>query len=204
MKRKLYALSGVFLIALVIAGLWATKAVSLTDAQETFDPASRRLAAGLSMEEMARGAELIVIGACAGTRTQWIDGRHLVTLATVSVKETMKGAPPETLTVVMPGGIDANRRFKVAVTYPGAPTMGPDEELALFLVPAQDEVANAYAVMGFAQGKFSIARDNTGGKVVTRDMTRAPMQKGPGLTRGNLQAVPLSEFRELVKSYLNK
>ena len=35
MKKKLFALSGVFLIALVIAGLWATKAVNFIDTANT-------------------------------------------------------------------------------------------------------------------------------------------------------------------------
>jgi len=33
MKKKLFALSGVFLIVLVIAGLWATRATDLNDVQ---------------------------------------------------------------------------------------------------------------------------------------------------------------------------
>src|SRR5262249_23511572 len=112
----------------------------------------------------------------------------------------LKGAPPETLMVVTPGGVDSNRRFPVAVTVPDAPRISPGEEVALFLV-RQTEVANAYAPMG-SEGKYSIGPDSSGGKVVTRDMTMAPIQKGPGLTRGNHNAVPLSEFRDLVRSHL--
>jgi len=204
MKRKFYALSGVFLIALVIAGLWVTKAVSFMDTPQTMDSAAvTSQPTGMSMQQMVGESSAIVLGTCTGTRSQWIEGRRLVTVATVSVTEAIKGEAPETLQVVLPGGYGAKGKFQLAMTYAGAPTMGPNEELALFLVPAQDEVANAYEVMGFAQGKFSIAQTDKGEKVVTRDMTKAPMQKGPGLTRGNPQAVPLSIFREMVKSYLN-
>jgi hypothetical protein len=86
--------------------------------------------------------------------------------------------------------------------YAGAPQMSNDEEVALFLVPAQDEIANGYAVMGFAQGKYSVGQDSGGGKVVTRDMTKAPVQTGPGAIRGNLQVMPLAEFKALVRRYL--
>lgn len=200
MKKKLFALSGVFLIVLVIAGLWATKAINLTGVEQTIDPGATSLASGLSMREMAEGATLIVMGKCLETRSQWID-RRLVTLATVSVTETIKGDAAEVVTVVLPGGIDSNRKIPVAMTYAGAPQISPAEEVFLFLTD-QDEVANGYAVMGFAQGKYSIAEDSAGEKVVTRDMTRAPMQKGVGVARGNLQAVPLPEFKEWVRRYI--
>jgi len=202
MTRKLYALSGVFLIALVIAGLWTTKAGSFTDTQEAFNPASRRLAAGLSMEEMARGAELIVIGTCTRTKSEWIEGRRLVTLATVLVTETMKGAAPESLTVVLPGGYGNKGKFSLAMTYAGAPTMGPNEELALFLVPAHDEVANGYSVMGLADGKFSIVEDTAGVKVLANVPMKVRAPRATGLTSGSPQFVRLSEFKALVESYL--
>jgi hypothetical protein len=38
---------------------------------------------------------------------------------------------------------------------------------------------------GFAQGRFSIAEASDGEKVVARDMTMAPLQKGPGVTQGD-------------------
>jgi hypothetical protein len=200
MKKKLYALSGVFLIALVLTGLWAAKAVGFMGVAQTNDSGAT-LSAGVSMRDLTQEASLIVVGTVRETRSEWV-GRRLVTLATVEVAETLKGIATNTVTVAMPGGIDANRKFKVAMTYAGAPTMSSNEEVALFLVPAQDEIANAYAVARFAEGKFSIAQTTAGEKFVTRDMTRAPIQKGPGLMRGNTQAISLSEFREMVKNSL--
>ncbi len=201
MKKKLFALSGVLLVVLVISGLWATKAYNLTRMEQTVEPAATSLVAGLSMQEMTEGASLIVTGTCLETRTQWID-RRLVTLATVSVTETIKGDAPDTVTIVLPGGIDSNRRIPIAMTYAGAPQISPTEEVFLFLTD-QDEVANGYAVMGFAQGKYSINEDDEGEKVVSRAMTKVKMQKSMGMTRGNVQATRLSEFIERVKSYLN-
>ena len=104
---------------------------------------------------------------------------------------------------MMPGGIDANRKFPVAMTYAGAPQFSLNEEVLLFLT-APVEGANGYSVMGFSQGKFSIGKANEGEKVVMRDMTKTPVQKGAGLTRGNPQVIPLSEFKALVRRYLNK
>jgi len=206
MKRKFYALSGVFLIALVIAGLWVTKAVSFMDTPQTMDSAAvTSQPTGMSMQQMVGESSAIVLGTCTGTRSQWIE-RRLVTLATVKVAETLKGNPsPGTeMTVALPGGIDAKGKFKLAMTYAGAPTMRPGEEVALFLVPDQDYVANGYAVTSYADGKFSVVKANDGEQMVTRDMTSEPVQKGAGMMRGNSHAVPLSDFKKLVETYLNK
>lgn len=199
MKKKLFALSGVFLIVLVIAGFWATKATNLNDAQQAIELAPTSLISEPSIQEMAEGASLIVIGQCTGTKSRWA-GRHLVTDAMISVKETIKGDVVGTLKVELLGGIDSNRKFPVAMTYDDEPQISLDEKVFLFLSSPDDDSIN-YSVMGF-YGKFSIGKTNDGEEVVTREMIRAPLQKGAGLTRGNLQVVPLSELRERVKKYL--
>lgn len=201
MKKKLFTLSGVFLIVLVIAGLWATKAINLNDVQQTMQPMTS-MASAQSMEQMVEGSELIVIGQCTGTQSRWV-GRSLVTDATITVTERIKGEAPETLTVEIPGGIDSNRKFPVAMNYAGAPHISDTEKVFLFLFRPDDGASN-YSVMGFSQGKFSINQADDGEEVVMRDMTRAQVQKGAGAIRGNLQVVSLSEFKEWVRSVLNK
>jgi hypothetical protein len=201
MKKKLFALSGVFMIVLVFAGLWATKAINLTQVQQT-EPATH-LATKLTLEEMARGATFIGIGQCTGTQSKWV-GRRLFSLATVSISETFKGAPVETLTVALPGGnaSTGNGKFQISMHYPDAPTMYQGEEMALFLVKGEDEVANAYAVMGNNQGKFSIVADNTGAQVLMRDMVRARVQTVGAVRPGNVDAMTLQEFRARVMNAL--
>jgi hypothetical protein len=202
MKKKLFALSGVFLIVLVIAGLWATNAISINSVQQATEPMAS-MASGQSMEQMVEVAQLIVIGQCAGTQSRWVEGRRLVTEATILVEEALKGSPETQVMVELPGGVDSNRRFPVAMTYAGAPQISPTEKVLLFLV-RPDEGANSYSVMGFAQGKFSVGQTSDGEEVVTRDMTKAPVPKSPGLTRGNPQVVSLSEFKAWVRSIVNK
>jgi hypothetical protein len=200
MKKKLFALSGVFLIVLVLAGLWATKATNLNDAQQAGELAPISQASGLSMREMAEGASLIVIGLCTGTQSRWVE-RRLITDATILVEETIKGDVAGTLKVELPGGVDANRRFPVAMTHPGAPQISIDEEVFLFLTPP-DDLSKGYSVMGFAQGKFSIGQAGDGEKVVMREMIKGPVQKGAGAIRGNIQVVPLSQFKAWVRNFL--
>jgi hypothetical protein len=200
MKKKLYALSGVFLIVLVVAGLWASKAGGFID-QDPENPGSRKFN-GVSMEDMARTADLIVIGSCIGTQSQWVDGRRLVTVATVSVTESIKGQAPETLQVVLPGGYGAKGKFQLAMTYAGAPTIAPEEKMALFLVSANDEIANAYSVAGFNAGKFSIVTDVDNKSVVTSVPMRVRAPRATGLTSGNSDVIELSEFKAMVEGYL--
>src|SRR4030095_7915180 len=80
-------------------------------------------------------------------------GRTLVTLATISVGEVIKGQPAETVTVALPGGTDANRPVPLSIDYPRAPRILPQEEVFLFLI-RQPEVPLGYVVAGYAQGKF--------------------------------------------------
>ncbi|HZF40579.1 MAG TPA: hypothetical protein VE715_17290 [Blastocatellia bacterium] len=206
MKKKLYALSGVFLIVLVIAGLWAAKAVSLTSAQQTIDssPQTTSTAAELSLEQMTKEASVIVTGTCLQTKSQWV-GRSLFTMATVLVEDSIKGDPAARteVTVALPGGIGSKGKFQLAQTIAGAPQMYPTNKVFLFLSD-KSPVAGSYSVKGFAQGNFSISKADDGDEVVTRNMTMAPLQKGVGVTRGNRQVLSLSEFKARVKSYLNK
>ncbi|HMB28854.1 MAG TPA: hypothetical protein VKS99_12150, partial [Blastocatellia bacterium] len=122
MKKKLFALSGVFMIVLVIAGLCATRAINLKDAQQTVDPAATSLAAGMPMRQMVEESSSIVIGQCAEIRSKWV-GRSLFTEATISVEQALKGdaAAGTQVKVELPGGIDINRRFPIAMKYDGAP-----------------------------------------------------------------------------------
>jgi hypothetical protein len=200
MKKKLFALGGILSVVLVLSGIWAAKAINLTGAEQSIDLTGVSLATDLSMGQMTANSSLIVTGKCLETKIQWVD-RRLFTLATVEVTEAIKGEPAQTVTVVLPGGIDSNRKVPIAMTYPGAPQIAPDEEVFLFLT-ADEAIPNGYAVMGFAQGKYSINEDNAGEKVVARDSAKVRLQKGTGVTRGAVQFTPLAEFKAKVQSYL--
>ena len=89
------------------------------------------------------------------------------------------------------------------MTYAGAPQILSQRRSLSLPLPLRSRASTA-TVMGFSQGKFSIGQTSDGEKVVTKDMTKAPVQKGAGLTRGNLQVIPLAEFKALVRRYLNK
>lgn len=162
-------------------------------------PAGATTAVRLSNEGLTGAAELILVGRALESRAVWVD-RQLVTLVTVAVDETLKGVAGPTVTVALPGGIDAQRRVPVAVTWPGAPTLAAQEEVFLFLVSG-DEVPGAHMVAGFSQGKFSIALEN-GVKSVSRDLSRVDLVGPRGTARGTRTSAPLARFKEEIRSYL--
>jgi hypothetical protein len=88
------------------------------------------------------------------------------------------------------------------MTYAGAPTMRPGEEQALFLASANDEVANAYSIMGFNAGQFPIVQDNAGEKFIASTPMKVSAPRVTDLTSRNPNAVRLSEFKAMVESFL--
>jgi hypothetical protein len=156
----------------------------------------------LSTEAMTAEATAIVSGRCTSIRTVW-SGRVLVTMATIQVNDRLKGDAAETITVALPGGIDANRRFPVSMLYPGAPQIATGEDVFLFLAP-NAAVGGSLAIVGFSQGKFSIVNDERGEKVVSRNLSTISVQSPAGTRRGTSARVPLDQFRNEIRRYLGQ
>jgi hypothetical protein len=151
---------------------------------------------------MVSQADVIAIGRATETRSMWVD-RSLVTLVTVAVNESLKGAPGESLTVVVPGGVDANRKVPIAMTYPGAPRLTPGEDGFLFL-NADSEVGGGYNVTGYSQGKFSIVEGDDGEPMVSRDLTKVSLKENNGVRRGSANMTPLASLKAQVKGHLGQ
>ena len=199
MKKITIASCLLIMIALLVSTRWGTKA-DVAPPDGTLATPDTTLAVALSLEDMASQSDVIAIGSCTNTQSVWVDG-SLVTLATVSVSETLKGSGSESLTVVLPGGIDANRKIPVSMSYPGAPRINPGENVFLFLT-ADTGFGAGYTVAGFSQGKFSIVNDENGEPMVSRDLTEMSLRDNNGLRRGQTDVTPLSNFKERVKGYL--
>lgn len=201
MKKITLASCLLIVIALLVSARWGTKAVDAPP-EDILGTPDTTLAVALSLEDMVSQSDVIAIGNVVNTQSVWTDGT-LVTLATVSVSETLKGAGSENLMVVLPGGVDANRKFPVAVSYPGAPRLTPGEDVFLFLT-ADTDFGSGYNVAGFSQGKFSIANDEDGEPMISRDLTKMSLQGNNGVRRGGANVTPLSSFKEQVRGYLKK
>lgn len=200
MKNKTLAISILILIAFVVSARWASTAQD-APAANSLQATDTTLALALSIEDMVDQSDVIAIGNVLETRSGWVD-RSLVTYATVSVGESLKGAPGETLTVVLPGGVDVNRKIPVAMTYPGAPKLTPGENVFLFL--ASDSEVGGYTVAGFAQGKFSIVNDEDGEPMVSRDLRQMSLQGNNGVRRGQSGMTPLKSLKDQVRGYLKR
>ncbi len=157
-------------------------------------------ALALSNRALTDAAAVIAAGRCVELRSAW-EGRSLVTYATLALDEVFKGEAPGTITVTLPGGADANRRFPVAMTYAGAPQMVVGEEVFLFL-DRDAGASGALTVVGFSQGKFSIVRDEDGGRSVSRNLTALTLRTAAGERRGAAMRKDLDEFKNEIRGYL--
>lgn len=201
MKKTTLAICVLLVIALLATARWGTNAVNAPQDDAMLTP-DTSLAVALSLEEMVHQSDVIAIGNCVATRSVWVD-RSLVTVANVAVSETLKGAGAESLTVVLPGGVDANRKIPIAMTYPGAPRLTPGEDVFLFLT-ADPELENGYVVTGFSQGKFSIITDEDGEQMVSRDLMKTMLQDKNGVRRGQSNVTPLSQMKAKVRGHLGQ
>lgn len=125
----------------------------------------------MSGEQLIDRAQIILVGECTEMRSEWF-GRSLVTLFTVSVSEVIKGEAPVEVTVAVPGGFDTSGPVPIAVTFPGAPTLAPGEDLLLFLDTVEDATAfasgksqnnvggNFLNIVGFSQGAFPVVQED--------------------------------------------
>lgn len=199
MKKILFLTGCVVMIAAASSLYWTAQA-DMPEVQAV-DPDSISQD-GSNLQTLAEAADLIVIGRAVDTRSEWVeDGRVLVTLATVEVGETVKGGDAERITVVLPGGTDVNRKFPVAMTYAGAPSISQGEEVLLFL-EGESLVPGGYAIGGFNAGKFSIVEGEDGKKLIAPGRMKEKARTGPGIVRGNAKFVELDEVKGKVKRYL--
>jgi hypothetical protein len=177
LRSTVRAAIGLLAATLAVPALWATTAVERTE------------------NDMVQEAAIIVAGHCTHLQSQWV-GRTLVTLATIQVSEVLKGDAGAQVTVVLPGGVDSNRRIPVAMSYPGAPEIFQQENVLLFLTP-EDLVAGSYSIVGFSQGKFSLA---PGKQVATQDLSGLNLQGRSGsLRRGQGKTIQLDELRARIR-----
>ncbi len=180
---------------------WLTWAAALA-ALAAATPAGATTAVALSNRAMAEGAEVIATGRCVDVRSVW-EGRTLVTLATIALDDVLKGDVAGTVTVALPGGVDANRRFPVAMTYPGAPQIAVDEAVFLFLDRGNGASA-ALTVMGFSQGKFSIVDDGRGERAVSRNLSGLTLRSAGVDRPAVVTRSPLDAFKDEIRGYLQK
>jgi hypothetical protein len=154
----------------------------------------------LDDDQLIDQSTLIVTGSCVKVDHEWRQGM-LWTLAAVRVDRVLKGKAASEVTVMIPGGVDLERRIPVAVTFPGAPRLLPAERVLLFLGPAGTRPGEL-SITGFSQGKLSILEAADGTPVVRRDLAGVSLARGHRLEAGGKRAEPLALFEARIARHL--
>jgi hypothetical protein len=152
-----------------------------------------------STNDMIQEAQVILTGRCTHVESRWV-GRDLVTLATIAVSEPLKGQAGSEVTVVIPGGVDSKRPVPIAMTFPAAPSIQLKENVLLFLTP-EDQVAGGFAIIGFSQGKFTIAQDPTGKTLASQNLSDLRLMSRKGaVSSGMAKTISIPELRQQIRN----
>lgn len=120
----------------------------------------------MSLEQMSERAETIFVGRVTGTRADWNGERtRIYTYVTLEVDRYLKGGSgSKVATVRLLGG----RVGPYLAMVPGTPRFDAGEEVLLFCAGSGGRIPT---VVGLSLGKFTIATDASGEKVVKRDIS---------------------------------
>ena len=132
-------------------------------------PVVSALMAKMSVEDLTKEADVIVIGDIKEVESRWNFWRTEVhTYSTVSVEKYIKGIGHGTLTIITEGGNAADSGVWVEDT----PVFTENEKVLVFLKKAGRE----FSVAGWAQGKYIVENeevlDRSGEKVSLKDFLR--------------------------------
>lgn len=163
-------------------------------------PAHANLTPQLSLDDLARAADAIVIATATHTESLWV-GRDLLTRVTLDVESTLLGGLSGPIHVIVPGGIAPDRRIPVALVVPGQPRIRTGERSLLFLRSLQPDSAD-FGLVGDAQGRFVLLPLSGNSLVATRDLSAVHLVDETGVSRGDTTAVPLEILIERIRTLL--
>lgn len=120
----------------------------------------------LSLDEMIQRAGFIFVGKAKASRADWnADHTQIYTYVTFEVDRFLKGGSTDReVTLRLFGG----RVGDFAALVPGTPQFAPGEDVLLFCV---GQGPRTPTVLGLALGKFTIATDARGERILKRDIS---------------------------------
>ena len=138
----------------------------------------------LSLGDLVRKAQKIVIGKVSHSRTYWNDNRKLIlTTYTIEVQESLKGQTFRTLEITTIGGKIGDLTLNVV----GMPSFEDGETAVVFV-----ESAGGYStVVGLGQGKFTVTNHE-----VFNSVTALAFPDG---RPGEPLKMPLESFKKEIK-----
>jgi hypothetical protein len=148
--------------------------------------------ARLDLPQMVRAADAIVVGRVVAADPHWMGG-VLFTRYTLAVEETLLGEGRQAVHVLAPGGIDRGRRVPIGMAVAGAPTFVANER-ALLLLTAMPDSPGDFALVGFNQGRFTVAD----GQV------QPPATTGAAGPRRDASSEPLATLKRRVRTLVQE
>jgi len=121
--------------------------------------AQASMATAAPFEEKVDNAVAIVVGRCVKSESRWDpSGRWILTYSTFKVSNTIKGAPAQEVTVVVPGGTVGS----IHQSSVGLPAFSEGSENLLFI----RNTKAGPTVLYFDQGAYEVTTNARGEKVV--------------------------------------
>lgn len=117
----------------------------------------------LELEDITSRSEAIIRGSVKDVESRYNEERtKIFTYSIIEVKDTIKGKTPPVFTVRTYGGQVGDICMKV----PGMPVFKRGEEILLFIKRNED----FWHVVGMAQGKYSIIKDENNNEFLINDL----------------------------------
>jgi hypothetical protein len=151
----------------------------------------------MSDEQLVQRSQVIARVVVEGSHSEWRD-RAMVTLVTLRVDEWMKGGSGESMTLVLPGGIDVERRL--SYTAAGVPALLPaGTRMFVFGSPSRG-TPGAFVPTGLAQGMFFVREEAGSRAQVQRSFAGIRFQDGAPPSAGASGPEALERFRARIAS----
>ena len=152
----------------------------------------------MKFEDLAQSSTAIARLRCVGSESRWDQG-ELWTETKFELVALQKGSLARVVTVRTLGGHDGHLRSHVD----GVPEFRAGEEVYLFLWAQPGE---PYRVLGWSQGTFRIARNDSGLESVTQDSAAAAIfdPQTRQFHRGGIRNLPVPLFQVKLRKALEE
>jgi hypothetical protein len=162
-------------------------------------PLSATTVERMSAEQLVQRSDVIARVVVESSRSEWRE-RRMVTLVRLHVDEWMKGGPGDAMTLVLPGGIDVER--KLAYTAAGVPTLLPAGTRMFVFGSASRGTPGAFVPTGLAQGMFFVRDAGGASPQVQRSFAGIRFEDGAAASAAHDLPEPESAFRARIAQIL--
>ncbi len=154
----------------------------------------------LSTEDLTEKAENIIVGKVVRKECRYDEeGKRIYTYVTISVEEDIKGkSEAKEITIKHLGG----EMDDIVMWVSDSPSFKENEEVLLFL--KKGKKPEVKEIIGRAQGKFRVKRDEFSGERIVVSKGREVYEKGCGIVREERKKIPLVDFKKEIKETMRK